>query len=106
MRRTLTFVFVVSTFVIFRSPTLAAAGEMLASMLGAHGVESLAMVQSTVSMSFAVTLVAILAFVNLAPNTWQVEIVPRVRYGLALGTLTAIAIMSIDQVHPFIYFQF
>jgi len=44
--------------------------------------------------------------VNAVPNTWQIKVAPRVRYGLALGTATAIAIMSIAELHTFIYFQF
>ena len=49
---------------------------------------------------------ALLVFVNLAPNTWQIHIKPRVWYGTATGIGAALAVMTISQPHPFIYFQF
>jgi alginate O-acetyltransferase complex protein AlgI len=104
--RALTFVIVVAAFVVFRSPNLGSAANMLGSMVGLNGVETLAQLHALVSAGFLGLVGALLVFVNVAPNTWQVEVVPRARYALALGTVTAVAIMSIAQLHTFIYFQF
>ena len=54
----------------------------------------------------AATLALVLVFVNTAPNTWQVDLVPRRRYGAILGVIAAVAIMSIAEIRSFIYFQF
>ena len=43
---------------------------------------------------------------NVAPNTWQIRIKPRVWYGMATGFGAAAAVMTISEPHPFIYFQF
>ena len=56
--------------------------------------------------TFAVLLGALLVFVNVAPNTWQIKLRPRVWQGMAAGIGAAVAIMTISQPHPFIYFQF
>jgi hypothetical protein len=50
--------------------------------------------------------VAALVWVNVMPNTWQVEIRPRPVYGLALGLAMAAAILQIAAPSPFLYFQF
>jgi len=106
LHRVLTFGFVVASFAVFRSPSLAAAGDVLSSMLGARGVESLAEVGMLLDLRFAASLALLLVFVNTVPNTWRIKVAPRVRYGLALGTASAIALMSLAQLHTFIYFQF
>jgi alginate O-acetyltransferase complex protein AlgI len=106
VHRVATFVFVVVGFSVFRSPSLGAAGEVLSSMLGVHGVESLGQLENLLTAQFVALLAILLVFVNAVPNTWQIKVAPRVRYGLALGTATAIAIMSIAELHTFIYFQF
>ena len=49
---------------------------------------------------------ALLVFVNVAPNTWQIRLRPRVWQGIAVGVAAAIAVMTISQPHPFLYFQF
>jgi hypothetical protein len=51
-------------------------------------------------------MAALLVFVNVAPNTWQIRVRPRVWQGMAVGIAAAIAVMTISQPHPFIYFQF
>jgi hypothetical protein len=49
---------------------------------------------------------ALLVFVNVAPNTWQIRLRPRVWHGAFVGVAAAAAIMTISQPDPFIYFQF
>jgi alginate O-acetyltransferase complex protein AlgI len=106
VNRALTFLFVVAAFVIFRSPNLHVAGSMLGRMVGLGGLDRLNDLQQLLPGHFVVTLLALLVFVQAAPNTWQVRARPRIAYGLLTGAAAAIAIMTIAQPHPFIYFQF
>jgi alginate O-acetyltransferase complex protein AlgI len=104
--RTVTFLLVVAAFVVFRAPDLHVAGTILSAMAGFGGIEPLAQLQVLLPGRFLVILLALLLFVQTAPNTWQIRLQPRVAYGLAMGAAAALAIMSIASPHPFIYFQF
>ena len=106
LNRTLTFLCVVPAFVIFRSPNLQTAGTILSAMAGAAGIEHLHELQALLPARFLVTLGALLLVVHAAPNTWQIRLRPRLAYGVATGLAAALAIMTIAQPHPFIYFQF
>jgi alginate O-acetyltransferase complex protein AlgI len=106
VNRALTFVAVCAAFVIFRSPTLGVAGEVLSSMLGLNGLGTGARLHALVPARFALLAAALLVFVNVAPNTWQIRVRPHVWQGMAAGIAAAIAVMTISQPHPFIYFQF
>jgi alginate O-acetyltransferase complex protein AlgI len=106
LNRALTLTFVVAAFVIFRSSSLHTAGSMLYSMAGFRGLDQLTSLHHLLPTSFLVTLVALLAFVQVAPNTWEVRLRPRLASGLATGLLAALAVMTIAIPHPFIYFQF
>jgi hypothetical protein len=75
-------------------------------MIGLGGIESLDTLRELVPFEFAALVVALLVFVNVAPNTWEIHFTPRRRYGLVLGVVAAAAVMSIASPHPFIYFQF
>ena len=59
-------------------------------------------------VGFLGLVAALLVFVNVAPNTWEVHagFAPRIRYGFATGAVAALAVMTIAAPHPFIYFQF
>jgi alginate O-acetyltransferase complex protein AlgI len=104
VNRTVTFLLVCAAFVIFRSPSLPVAGDVLSSMLGLHGLDG--HLGALVPFKFALLMAALLVFVNLAPNTWQIRLKPRVWQGMAAGVAAAIAVMTIAQPHPFLYFQF
>jgi alginate O-acetyltransferase complex protein AlgI len=106
VNRVLTFLYVVSAFVIFRAPNLHVAGTILGRMAGVGGVESLSTLQALLPGRFVLLLLALLVFVQAAPNTWQLKLKPRLVYGLATGAAAAAAVMSIAVPHPFIYFQF
>jgi len=49
---------------------------------------------------------ALLVFVNVVPNTWQIKLEPRLRHGVAIGFAAGFAVLLIAQPSPFIYFQF
>jgi alginate O-acetyltransferase complex protein AlgI len=102
INRAVTFLLICAAFVIFRSPSLPVAGDVLSSMLGLHGVGT----TDLVPLRFALLAAALLVFVNAAPNTWQIRLRPRAWQGMAAGVAAAAAVMTIAQPHPFIYFQF
>jgi alginate O-acetyltransferase complex protein AlgI len=106
LNRIVTFLLVCAAFVIFRSPSLSVAGDILSSMFGLNGLGSSAQLHALLPARFLFFLGVLLVFVNLAPNTWQIRIRPRVWQGIAVGIAAAAAIMTISQPHPFIYFQF
>jgi alginate O-acetyltransferase complex protein AlgI len=106
VNRVLTFLYVVAAFVIFRAPNLHVAGTILSRMAGSAGVESLSTLQALIPGRFVVLLLGLLLFAQLAPNTWELRIRPRLLYGVVTGAAAAAAVMSIAVPHPFIYFQF
>src|SRR5262249_55155190 len=106
VNRTITFVLVCAAFVIFRSPSLGVAGDVLSSMAGLHGLDSRSQLVALVPTTFALLVAALLVFVHAAPNTWDIRLRPRVWQGMAAGAAAAIAVMTIAQPHPFLYFQF
>jgi alginate O-acetyltransferase complex protein AlgI len=106
LNRLVTFALVCAAFVIFRSPGLGTAGDVLSSMAGLHGVDSAARLGALLPIKFGFLVGALLLFVNVAPNTWQIRLRPRVWHGAFAGIAAAAAIMTISQPHPFIYFQF
>jgi alginate O-acetyltransferase complex protein AlgI len=106
VNRVLTFAFVIAAFVIFKSPNLHVAGTILSRMAGSAGVESLSTLQAFLPARFVVLMLGLLAFAQLAPNTWEIRLKPRLVYGLATGAVAAAAVVSIAVPHKFIYFQF
>jgi len=106
LNRLITFLLVCAAFVIFRSPSLGVAGQILSSMVGLNGLDPAPQLHALLPPTFVLMLGALLVFVNFAPNTWQVRVRPRLWQGMATGLGAGIAIMTISQPHPFIYFQF
>jgi alginate O-acetyltransferase complex protein AlgI len=106
VNRIVTFAFVCAAFVIFRSPSLQVAGDVVSSMIGTHGLDPAARIDALLPVKFGLLVAALIVFVNVAPNTWQIRIRPRVWQGFAVGVAAALAVMTISQPHPFIYFQF
>jgi alginate O-acetyltransferase complex protein AlgI len=106
VNRAITFACVVGAFVVFRAPDMGVAGDVLGAMVGLQGMDSVSMITSQIGLTFGVLLAAALVFVNVAPNTWEVEIKPRPVYGLALGLAMGAAILQIAAPSPFLYFQF
>jgi alginate O-acetyltransferase complex protein AlgI len=106
LNRTLTFLLVCGLFVIFRSLSVRVAGDVLGAMFGLNGLDSVAQLDALLPVRFGLGLAALIVFVNVAPNTWQIRLRQRVWQGMAAGIGAAVAIMTISQPHPFIYFQF
>jgi alginate O-acetyltransferase complex protein AlgI len=99
--RTLTFVCVVAAFVIFRAPNLGDAWDVLRSMAGLNGLDA-----GRAGIRFLVAVAALVAFVNVAPNSWEVRLRWRPVYGLVLGSAAATAILMLSGPTPFLYFRF
>jgi alginate O-acetyltransferase complex protein AlgI len=106
LNRGLTFVAAVVAWVFFRAPTLGVAGDVLRAMVGLNGVESPQEARAAIGARFALLILAALVWVQTAPNTWDVELRPRVRYALALGLLLGASLPMIGKPNPFLYFQF
>jgi alginate O-acetyltransferase complex protein AlgI len=106
LNRTVTFLLVCALFVIFRSLSVRVAGDILGAMIGLNGLDNSAQLSALLPGTFAVALVALILFVNISPNTWQIKLRPRLWQGMLAGVGAAVAIMTISQPHPFIYFQF
>lgn len=106
VNRVITFACVVAAFVIFRAHSMTEAANVLTSMLGVHGLDSIGRLHALIGVKFALLIVGLLVWVNVLPNTWQVKVRPRPIHGLALGLALGYAILLIGSPSPFLYFQF
>jgi alginate O-acetyltransferase complex protein AlgI len=106
LNRLATFICVVAAFVIFRSSSLGSAGDMLGGMIGLAGVEPGSAISALLDTRFALTIGALLVFVNTVPNTWEVQFNGSFRKGIAYGLLLAAAVLAIAGPSPFLYYQF
>ena len=104
LNRAVTFVTVVAAFVVFRATSLTSAGDVLLGMVGAHGLKG------TVALGglrwIALLVAALVVFVNVAPDSWDVPLRLNVRAGLAVGAALAVALLAISGPSPFLYYQF
>jgi hypothetical protein len=101
-----TFICVVAAFVVFRSNGLHSAGDILGSMIGLGGIEPGSAVSALLNTRFALTIAALLVFVNVVPNTWELRFNGSFTRGLGYGLLFGSAILAIAGPSPFLYYQF
>jgi alginate O-acetyltransferase complex protein AlgI len=101
VNRAITFVAVVAAFVVFRAATLGDAIDVLAGMAGFHGIGVVSF-----GATYALAVAALLVFVNVAPNTWEISVRPTPRVAAALGLVASFAVLQISEPSPFLYFQF
>ena len=120
LARAMTFIAVIVLWVPFRSGDLAfvKAGtstdvmmNVLGAMFGAHGlgveqVTRLAGTAATVPVAFLAVLALLTVFVNVAPNTWEIRLVPSRVRAVALGLACAWCVLLLTAPSPFLYFQF
>jgi D-alanyl-lipoteichoic acid acyltransferase DltB (MBOAT superfamily) len=106
VNRGLTFIAVVVAWVFFRASTLGEAGQVLKAMAGLNGLGSLHSAKTQIGYTLTLLILASLAWVNLAPNTWEVEVKPTIRYGVVVGLLLAAAILAMGRPAEFLYVQF
>ncbi len=89
--------------VAFRATSPGQAGDVLAAMFGARGLGAGA---TGLAPAMVALIVAGLLWVNLAPNTWEIQLKPRTGWALACGLLIGAAVLTIAAPSPFLYFQF
>jgi len=131
MSRTLTLLTVIVGWVFFRSPTIGVALQMIASMIGMHGLGpwNIAVESSTVTDFILVLLwiVPLSAVALFAPNSQELASrilvhpgyfavgnqnnvgvwrLPHPLYAVALGVITTVALIHISQPTQFLYFNF
>ena len=106
LNRALTFLCVVAAFVVFRAPDLHVAGDVLGGMIGIHGLERGSAIWTLLDSRYALTIAALLVFVNTVPNTWRIRLGAGFGRGLAYGLLLGAAIIAIGGPSPFLYYQF
>jgi alginate O-acetyltransferase complex protein AlgI len=106
LNRLLTFVAVVVAWVFFRAATLKQAGQVLKAMAGLNGLGSLHSAKLQIGYAFTLLIFAALAWVNLIPNTWEIEPKPTWRYGIVFGLLLGAAILAMGKPAAFVYVQF
>ena len=96
----------VVAWVFFRASTLQQAGQVLKAMAGLNGLGSLYSAKMQIGYALTLLIFAGLAWVNLAPNTWEIEPKPTWRYGVVFGLLLGAAILAMGKPAAFVYVQF
>ena len=104
LNRILTFVAATVAWVFFRASSLRAAKDVLESMVGLQGVSGEGI--RTVAPLLAAFIVGGLLWVNLLPNTWEIQPRPKLRYALLLGIVFAAGLLALSKPSPFLYVQF
>jgi D-alanyl-lipoteichoic acid acyltransferase DltB (MBOAT superfamily) len=104
LNRILTFAAATVAWVFFRASSLRAAADVLKAMAGLNGVSGEGILR--VAPLLAAFIVGGLLWVNLLPNTWQIQPRPKLRYALVLGILLAASLLALSKPSPFLYVQF
>jgi alginate O-acetyltransferase complex protein AlgI len=106
LNRGMTFVAVVVAWVFFRASTLTEAGQVLKAMAGLNGIGSLYSAKMQIGWALTLLIFAGLAWVNLTPNTWEIDPKPSWRYGVVFGLLLGAAVLAMGKPAEFVYVQF
>tara|TARA_R110002111_G_scaffold144910_2_gene211311 strand:- start:181114 stop:182514 length:1401 start_codon:yes stop_codon:yes gene_type:complete len=100
-----TFLFVLVGWVIFRSSDMEMCGNILASMIGLHGLygspEDWVVIQHSLPL-----LICLLIIVFCLPNTWNWNFKPRWQTAVMFGSLFTLCVIRFSAESPFLYFQF
>jgi D-alanyl-lipoteichoic acid acyltransferase DltB (MBOAT superfamily) len=104
LNRILTFIAATVAWVFFRASSMRAAADVLAAMVGLKGVSGEGVLR--VAPLLAAFIVGGLLWVNLLPNTWEIQPRPKLRYALLLGIVLAASLLALSKPSPFLYVQF
>ena len=104
LNRILTFIAATVAWVFFRASSMRAAGDVLAAMAGLRGVAGEGILR--VAPMLAAFIVGGLLWVNLLPNSWEIQPRPKLRYALLLGVVLAASLLALSKPSPFLYVQF
>jgi hypothetical protein len=89
-------------WVPFRSPDHQYARAWYSSLAGLGAIGS----PAALGWGLPALLVAGAAWIVLVPEPWEMNLVPRRRYGVALATALTLCILFLARQSPFLYFQF
>jgi hypothetical protein len=123
LSRTLTFLFVVFGWVLFRADSMSSAGTIMSAMLGFNGFDlQFNADRRMMALITVVTIVALLAVTQFAPNSqqwlgydpdrpaeeksWRTLFAANPWHGAALGCVLAFTLTQMSAVQSFLYFQF
>lgn len=101
LNRLLTFAAATVAWVFFRAPSLHAAADVLQAMAGLQGGD-----EPRLARTLVAAILFGLAWVNLMPNTWQLQPRPTRRWALVLGLLLAASLLAMSNPAAFLYVQF
>jgi alginate O-acetyltransferase complex protein AlgI len=104
LNRILTFAAATVAWVFFRASSMRVAADVLAAMVGLKGVSGAGVLR--VAPLLAAFIVGGLLWVNLLPNTWEIQPRPKLRYALLLGIVLAASLLALSKPSPFLYVQF
>jgi alginate O-acetyltransferase complex protein AlgI len=104
LRRALVFLLVTLGWVLFRNPTLAAAGAHFGALAGAGGLRG--HFSAADSGTLWLLVLGCAAWVALIPEVWDLRPAPRRRWAVALAAVTIACIARLGAESPFLYFQF
>lgn len=102
-----TFVLVMGGWILFRAPTLAGCGRILAGLSGANGWGQAYPLADGGVLNWVIWVFALL-LVFASRNTWEIHGKPtwRLALGLAALFLICVAVFLVNTSSPFLYFQF
>ena len=113
-----TFLVVTVGWVIFRANSVSGAFDVLAGMLGMHGVEAFTYPSATLGIDLPVIygqfaglhgvafLLAVTGLAFLAPNSEQVPKPRHPIFGVVMGVLALVTLTTFMEETPFLYFTF
>ena len=104
LNRILTFVAATVAWVFFRATSMRSAADVLKAMAGFNGVSGEGILR--VAPILAAFIAGGLLWVNLLPNSWQIQPRPKLRYALLLGIVFAAALLAMSKPSAFLYVQF
>jgi alginate O-acetyltransferase complex protein AlgI len=104
LNRVLTFLAAAVAWVFFRASSMRAAADVLLAMAGLRGVSGEGILR--VAPLLAAFIAGGLLWVNLLPNSWQIQPRPKLRYALLLGVVLAASLLALSKPSPFLYVQF
>lgn len=100
-----TFLSVILGWLLFRSESLAMAGDWWLAIVGMHGIEP-GLDTSTIPILGIGVIAAAMGLCWFAPNLWQIEFPRSFAGAVAIGGLLWFCILRFDAESPFLYFQF
>jgi D-alanyl-lipoteichoic acid acyltransferase DltB (MBOAT superfamily) len=102
----MTFAVVTVGWALFRAPSIGDATTLVSSMVGFHGLGSLALVRNYAGIPFVLLTGLGLVLTQILPEPWQLDVRPRLASGLAFGVLFAFAVMTLGGRNPFLYMAY